>query len=64
MITIITVQEFEEKLEEFVDRAGEGEYFLIKNPGGDLMMIPYEDYHEVEDEIKCMYSRENNCADG
>ena len=64
-MTEITVQEFEEKFEEFVDRAGEGESFLIKNPGGgDLMMIPYEDYKEVEDELKCIYSGGNNCADG
>jgi PHD/YefM family antitoxin component YafN of YafNO toxin-antitoxin module len=60
----ITVQEFEEKFEEFVDRAGEGESFLIKNPGGDLMMIPYEDYCEADEELKNMYCTGTNCADG
>jgi len=46
MITI-TIQEFEEKFEEYIDRAGEGEYFLIKNTGGDLVLLPQEDLEEV-----------------
>ena len=61
MITI-SIQEFEEKFEEYVDRAGEGASFLIQNPEGNLILVPHDDYCDAE--LKNLYCTGTNCADG
>lgn len=61
-MTTVTVEELQENFEDYVDRCGDGESFLITSPTGNCVMIPVEDYDDLE--LKSVYKLSTNCHDG
>lgn len=61
-MTTVTVEELQENFEDYVDRCADGESFLITSPTGNCVMIPAEDYEDLE--LKSVYNLSTNCHDG
>lgn len=48
---IITIDELQKDFDSILDRVDSGESFLITSPKGNLVMTPYNEYHQVEDDL-------------
>jgi prevent-host-death family protein len=48
----ITIKELQDNFEEYLDKVESGESFLIKSEYGDAMLIPYNNYEEIDDLIR------------
>jgi len=46
-MTEITVDELQQYFEDYIDRVGEGETFLIKSASGDCVLMPVEEYEDM-----------------
>jgi len=44
-----TVEEFQQKFDELMDRVENGESFLISSDYGEAVIIPYQEYEEIEE---------------
>ena len=58
---ILTVEELQEKFDYYLDRVEEGESFLIKSEYGEVMLVPYRKYEEVDDLIRIHTDHEEGC---
>ena len=57
----LTVQEVEENFDEIMSRVENGESFVITSEFGDAMLIPYNQYKEVDDLIRIHTDHEEGC---
>lgn len=48
----ITIKELQDNFEEYLDKVESGQSFLIKSKYGDAMLIPYNNYEEIDDLIR------------
>jgi prevent-host-death family protein len=46
-MTEITVDELQQYFEDYLDRVGEGETFLIKSVNGDCVLMPIDEYEDM-----------------
>lgn len=47
----ITIEELQKDFDAILTKVESGESFLITSPKGNLVMTPYNDYHQVEDDL-------------
>jgi PHD/YefM family antitoxin component YafN of YafNO toxin-antitoxin module len=57
----LTVQEVEENFDEIMSRVEMGESFVITSEFGNVMLMPYGDYKEVDDLIRIHTDHEEGC---
>ena len=57
----LTVEELQEKFDYYLDRVEAGESFLIKSEYGEVMLVPYRKYEEVDDLIRIHTDHEEGC---
>ena len=48
----ITIQELQENFEFFIDCVQQGQQFLIKSNHRDVVLIPYEEYKEIDELVR------------
>ena len=48
----LTVEELQEKFEEYMDRVEAGETFIIQSEHGDCMLMPYKHYEEIDEFVR------------
>ena len=48
----LTIEELQKDFDAIIDRVESGESFLIKSKHGDAILIPYNEYKEVDDLIR------------
>jgi hypothetical protein len=48
----LTIEELQKDFYAIIDRVESGESFLIKSEHGDAILIPYNEYKEVDDLIR------------
>jgi prevent-host-death family protein len=56
-----TIEEFQEDFDAILDRVENGESFIINSEYGDVVMIPYDKYKEVDDLIQIHTDHEESC---
>jgi prevent-host-death family protein len=47
-----TVEEFQQRFDELMDRVENGESFLISSDYGEAVIIPYQEYEEIEELVR------------
>jgi prevent-host-death family protein len=47
-----TVEEFQQRFTELMDRVENGESFLISSDYGEAVIIPYQEYEEIEEMVR------------
>jgi antitoxin (DNA-binding transcriptional repressor) of toxin-antitoxin stability system len=57
----LTVQQVEENFDEIMSRVEQGESFVITSQFGDAMLIPFNQYKEVDDLIRIHTDHEEGC---
>jgi len=57
----LTVQQVEENFDEIMSRVEMGESFVITSEFGDAMLMPYNQYKEVDDLIRIHTDHEEGC---
>lgn len=57
----LTVQQVEENFDEIMSRVEQGESFVITSEFGDTMLIPFNQYKEVDDLIRIHTDHEEGC---
>ena len=57
----LTVQQVEENFDEIMSRVEMGESFVITSEFGDAMLVPYNQYKEVDDLIRIHTDHEEGC---
>ena len=57
----LTVQQVEENFDEIMSRVERGESFVITSEFGDAMLMPYNQYKEVDDLIRIHTDHEEGC---
>jgi antitoxin (DNA-binding transcriptional repressor) of toxin-antitoxin stability system len=57
----LTVQQVEENFDEIMSRVEKGESFVITSEFGDAMLIPFNQYKEVDDLIRIHTDHEEGC---
>ena len=57
----LTVQEVEENFDEIMSRVEMGESFVITSEFGNAMLMPYNQYKEVDDLIRIHTDHEEGC---
>ncbi len=57
----ITVEELQNKFEEYLDKVEAGESFIISNETGDVVMVPANVIEEVDDLIRIYTDHEEGC---
>ena len=57
----LTVQQVEENFDEIMSRVEMGESFVITSEFGDAMLIPFNQYKEVDDLIRIHTDHEEGC---
>jgi antitoxin (DNA-binding transcriptional repressor) of toxin-antitoxin stability system len=58
---VFTVEEFQEKFDNLLDRVENGESFIITSKHGDVMMIPYSSDREVDDLVRIHTEHYDGC---
>jgi prevent-host-death family protein len=48
----LTIEELQANFEEYLDKVEAGQSFLIKSEYGTAVLVPYEEYEEVDDLIR------------
>ena len=48
----LTIEELQKNFEVYLDRVESGESFLIKSKHGNVVLVPYQEYEEVDDLIR------------
>jgi hypothetical protein len=56
-----TVQQVEENFDEIMSRVEMGESFVITSEFGDAILMPYNQYKEVDDLIRIHTDHEEGC---
>jgi prevent-host-death family protein len=46
-----TIEEFQLNFDNLLDRVEKGESFSIKSENGDVIIMPYSEYHEASESI-------------
>lgn len=54
----LTLEELQENFDEVMNSVENGETFLIKSENGNVMLVPYGDYEEVDDFVKIYTNHE------
>ena len=57
----LTVQEVEENFDAIMSRVKKGESFVISSEFGNAMLMPYNDYNEIDDLIRIHTDHEEGC---
>jgi hypothetical protein len=57
----LTVEEFQEDFDNLLERVEGGESFIITSEQGDAMIMPYNDYKEIDDLIRIHTDHEEGC---
>jgi prevent-host-death family protein len=57
----LTIEQLQENFEEYLDKVEAGQSFLIKSEYGNAILIPYEEYKEVDDLIRIHTDHEEGC---
>ena len=57
----LTVQEVEENFDEIMFRVEKGESFVITSDAGNAILMPYNQYKEVDDLIRIHTDHEEGC---
>lgn len=56
-----TIEEFQEDFDNLLDRVENGESFIIKSECGDAIMMPYAEYYEASESIRCFCDHDDGC---
>ena len=48
----LTIEELQKNFEEYLDKVEAGESFLIKSEYGSAVLLPYQEYEEVDEIIR------------
>lgn len=54
----LTLEELQENFDEVMNSVENGETFLIKSENGNVMLVPYGDYKEVDDFVRIYTNHE------
>ena len=57
----LTIEELQADFDAIITRVEKGETFLIKSEHGNVMLIPYSEYEEVDDLIRIHTDHEEGC---
>lgn len=57
----LTVQQVEENFDEIISRVENGESFMITSDTGNVMMMPYKIYEELDDLVRIHTDHEEGC---
>lgn len=57
----LTIEELQTNFDEYLDRVEAGESFLVKSEHGNVMLVPYKEYEEVDDLIRIHTDHEDGC---
>lgn len=60
-MNILTTSELEENFEQVIERVETGESFLINHNGYNLMLIPYNEYREMDELTRIYTDHEEGC---
>ena len=56
-----TIEEFQEDFYNLLGRVEIGESFLITSEYGNAVLIPYAEYKEVNEFVKCLCDHDDGC---
>ena len=56
-----TIQEFQEDFDNLLGRVESGESFVITSEYGNAVLIPYAEYQEVDELVKCLCDHDDGC---
>jgi len=57
----LTIEELQTNFDEYLDRVEKGESFLVKSEHGNVVLVPYKEYEEVDDLIRIHTDHEEGC---
>jgi prevent-host-death family protein len=57
----LTIEQLQENFEEYLDKVEAGQSFLIKSEYGTAVLVPYQEYKEVDDLIRIHTDHEEGC---
>jgi prevent-host-death family protein len=57
----LTVDQLQENFDEYMNRVESGESFVIISERGNVMMIPYGEYNELDDLVRIHTDHEEGC---
>ena len=52
----ITIKEFESNFENYLNEVGSNQSFLIKSENGDVLILPYNNHKEEDDDFIRMHT--------
>jgi PHD/YefM family antitoxin component YafN of YafNO toxin-antitoxin module len=61
LMETFTIEEFQEDFDNLLDRVENGESFIIKSECGDAIMMPYAEYYEASESIRCFCDHDDGC---
>ena len=56
-----TIEEFQEDFDNLLERVETGESFVITSEYGNAVLIPYAEYKEVDELVKCLCDHDDGC---
>jgi prevent-host-death family protein len=56
-----TVEEFQKDFDNLLERVETGESFVITSEYGNVMLIPYAEYKEVDELVNCLCDHNDGC---
>lgn len=56
-----TIEEFQEDFDNLLGRVETGESFVITSEYGNAVLIPYAEYKEVNEFVKCLCDHDDGC---